>query len=281
MKKPNEESACQAFSLILAQITGRPYRLREAPDETNRATKDIDYIFAAPGSRREVAAEHTIVESFEGQLAYVNKAFDIVAEINALCKNSLPKDHFYFLAIPDALIHSLDRPGRARFVSEMAPLVAGKSRRLRNEKHVTLRYHEHEIWFLHRGSHPEMNGNVYHVQRTPDQAGLLVRLRLARALNQKLPKLLRYRLTGFTTALLLEDISGALSGLGGNASSVGMLHRVAMWLLVDYLVVFASNNQHMVVGNVWKEHWRWHRNVPYSRRYHFTYDKDGKMNVGT
>ena len=281
MKKPNEISAAEAFALILSSIKNQGYHLVDSPDERNRISSDIDYVYKTKSGRKgQVAAEHTIVESFEGQLAYVNQSYDIAAEINAICKGKIPPERYFFLAIPDGLVKSLDRPGRTAFVDQISPMVGKECFHLRIDEYSKIPFHEYEIWLVCRGSHPDMNGNVYRIPNAPDQGDTLQRQRLARSLAAKLPNLRKYKLKGFSTALLLEDISGGLSNIGFHGRSIKLLHRIAMRLFVNYVVVFASNNQRMIVGNVWKENRNWYDNVPYARRFHFTYDPDGKMHIG-
>jgi hypothetical protein len=278
MKKNNEHNAAAAFSLILSAITGNTYSLIESPDEQNRKTSDIDYVFGTPtGMKRLVAAEHTIVESFEGEIGYGNRSFDIVAEINALCHAAIPSDRYFFLTIPDGLVNSLDRPKRKAFVAEISPTIGEGCARLRIDEHAKVSFKDHELWLMCKGNHPDMNGNVFRILKAPENGELMQRRRLARSLVEKLPKLCKYKLKRFSTALLLEDISGGLSGIGFHGKSLQLLHRIAIQLFVDYVVVFASYNGCMVVGNVWKEKRLWHKNVPYPRRYHFRIEPDGTM----
>jgi len=282
MKKNNEHNAATAFSLILSAITGSTYSLIESPDEQNRKTSDIDYVFGtSAGTKRLVAAEHTIVESFEGEIGYVKWSFDIVAEINALCHAAIPSDRYFFLTIPDGLVSSLDSSKRKAFVAEISPTIEVGCTRLRIDEHAKILFKDHELWLMCKGSHPDMNGNVFRIPKAPENGELLQRRRLARSLVKKLPKLCKYKLKRFSTALLLEDISGGLSGIGFHGKSLQLLHRIAIRLFVDYVVVFASHNGCMVVGNVWKEKRLWHKNVPYPRRYHFRIEPDGTMLIST
>lgn len=278
MKKTNEGNAATAFCLILSAITGKEYRLIQSPDEDNRQTPDIDYVFGvASGTNRPVAAEHTIVESFERQIGYVNRSFDIVADINDRCHANIPKDRYFFLAVPDGLVTSLDRPKRIAFVAEITPTIEKECLRLEIDEHIKIPFKGEELWLMCEGSHPDMNGNVLRIPKAPENGEVLQRRRLARSLAEKLPKLLRYKLKGFLTAVLLEDVSGGLSNIGFHGKSVQLLQRIVIRLFVDYVVVFASNAGHMIVGNVWKEKGLWHRNVPYPRRYHFRSEPDGRI----
>ena len=281
MKKPNEISAADAFSQVLSNISSLTYDLIDSPDEKNRQSSDIDFVYAANSKRkRKVAAEHTIVESFEGQLAYVNQSFDIAAEININCKRSIPENFYYFLTIPDDLVASFNRSLRNYFVQNISPLICRECTHLRMGEYSKIPFNEYEIWLMCRGSHPEMNGNVYRIPQAPNEGGILQRQRLARSIASKLPKLCKYKLKGYSTALLLEDISGGLTNIGFHGQSIKFMHRLLIWLFVDYVVVFGSNKQRMIVGNVWKEKFNWHADVPYERRFNFTYDSHGKMLIG-
>jgi hypothetical protein len=282
MKKANEISATEAFALVLSSINKLSYHLIDSPDERNRESSDIDCVHAVDSeTKRKVAAEHTIVESFEGQLAYVNQSFDIAAEININCQGSIPAEFYYFLAIPDDLVASLDRPRRIDFVKQISPIIAKECAHLQIDGYSKIPFLEYEIWLMCRGSHPEMNGKLYRIPKAPNEGDTLQRQRLARSIAAKLPNLRKYRLKGYSTALLLEDISGGLSNIGIHGQSIRLVHRLSIRLFVDYIVVFASHNQRMIVGNVWKEKRHWYANVPYERKFHFTYDPNGKMLIGT
>ena len=73
---------------------------------------------------------------------------------------------------------------------------------------------------------------------------------------------MKYKEQGFKTALLLEDVAGTLRGstLSGYENSLEE---------VDYIVVFVSNEERMIIGNVWKERSVWHSFLPGNRRFSF------------
>jgi hypothetical protein len=83
-----------------------------------------------------------------------------------------------------------------------------------------------------------------------------------------LGKFQRYKLIGYETVLLLEDISGAFhtSALQGN--EIAATRRRLVNALVDYIVVFASHDDRMIVGKIWKEKQFWYAQIPYSKRFH-------------
>jgi hypothetical protein len=90
MKKPNEQNACDAFITVLRSLTDIEYVDAGSPDEVNRSTPDIDFILVSSNENDKIAVEHTIIDSFDGQIKYVNKSFDIVDSINAGCREQVP-----------------------------------------------------------------------------------------------------------------------------------------------------------------------------------------------
>jgi len=73
---------------------------------------------------------------------------------------------------------------------------------------------------------------------------------------------MKYKERGFKTALLLEDVAGTLRGSTLSAREIGLDE-------VDYIVVLVSNEDRMIIGNVWKERSVWYSSVPSNRRFSF------------
>jgi hypothetical protein len=108
MKKINEENARSAFLEIFPHITGVEYNKKESPDEQNSKGPDVDYLLTPRSPDLPLlAVEHTILESFKGQMAYVNRSYDIVKEVDTTCRGKLPEDRYFILVIPDTLVHTL------------------------------------------------------------------------------------------------------------------------------------------------------------------------------
>ena len=270
MKRPNEKNAAEAFAFVLCSLTGKRYVQIESPDDANSREPDVDYVFAVPETGlRRIAAEHTIVETFEGQIRYVNVAFDIVKEVNRHCQGLIPSDRYFFLAIPDGLVNGLSRTSRRAFIEEMCAVLPTNCKGLHLDAFKTILYQGHQIWLKCEGTGPELNGNVYHIQLTPPAVEPLKNKRLARALSDKLPKLIRYKLRRHSTALLLEDISGSIGSIGPRSNALSFWQRLGIRLFIDYIAVFASNEGRMIVGNVWKERASWYALVPSHRRFYF------------
>jgi hypothetical protein len=268
MKKQNEETACEAFLQILCIITGVQYTKMGSPDEKVTHRRDVDYLLAPYRSAGAiVAVEHTRLESFEGQLTYVNRSYDIVEEINSKCKGKLPSDRYYILVVPPELVEALHKTNKKRFIDDYWPWVVDKVDSIRQDDNVSRTYGAHTVTLICGGSHPDINGSVGRIPGQPEQIDDLQEKRLWLAIWHGLSKFPRYKLEGYKTALLLEDVAGTFysSALIRNRKSV--LKRVFVRALVDYIVVFVSIRDRMIVGNVWKEGGLWYPQIPYSRRF--------------
>jgi len=269
MKKVNEENACNAFIEILEKVTGVQYEKQSSPDEQNSTSPEIDYILISKDDRsHKIAVEHTIVESFEGQIPYGRQSYDVVERINVQCQGMLPTDRYYFLAIPHPLNNSLRRRRKRRFVKEISLWVSDTAKTLTEDQWSSRIYDDQRVTLTCCGSHPEMNGNVHRIQERPSEGENLKRVRFRRAIKDKLPKLRKYKREGITTALLLEDISGALI-FDHQAlwKALPTDHRRSIRRFVDYVIILVSNNQQMIVGNVWKEKTSLYSTIPHHRRF--------------
>jgi hypothetical protein len=264
MKKPNEQDACDAFITILKSVTGVEYVESESPDEVNRSTPEIDFVLVSSRNENEkIAVEHTTVESFEWERRYVIRWRNIVNSVNDGCRGQIPPDRYYFLAAPPALADSLAGKRKERFVSDLSHWASvTASKLLMVDCDTQTEYEGHKITLMCRGDHVKLNGNVWSIPQEPEDQKALQVERLGRAVADKLPKLGKYKGNGFKTALLLEDVAGTLG------ASTLRAHEASLEG-VDYLVVFVSNEDRMIVGNVWKEMSAWYWSVPGNRRFSF------------
>jgi len=268
MKKVNEENACNAFIEILERITGVEYEKENSPDEQSGVSSDVDYILISKDGRsHRIAVEHTRVESFEEQIAYINQSYDVVEQINVQCQGKLPADHYYILTVPHPLIKSLKRKRKKRFVEDMYLWVSDIAKTLTTDQWSSQTYNNQEVTLICGGSHPEMNGNVGRIPEQPKESDKLKRERFRRAIKEKLPKLIKYKLRGITTSLLLEDIGGIFLDSQRRRRDLKITQRFLIFIFVDYVIILVSNKQRMVVGNVWKEKRRWYSTIPHDRRF--------------
>ncbi len=270
MKKPNEKNACSAFIEILAKMTGVEYEKKKSPDDQNSTSSDVDYILISKNGRsHRIAVEHTIVESFEKQITYVNQSYDVVEEINVQCQGKLPTDRYYILTVSQPVIETLKRKQRTQFIEEMSSWISDIAQTLTQDQFSSQIYNDSKVTLMCGGSHPEMNGNVGRIPEQPMEAEKLKRERFRRAIKEKLPRLCKYKLKGFTTSLLLEDISGIFLDAQRRRRDLTIVQRFKIRLFVDYIIVFISNKDKMVVGNVWKEKKHWYQIIPSNRKFRF------------
>jgi hypothetical protein len=270
MKSANEQSACQGFIAILNILTGMQYEKIESPDDRNRQTPDVDFLLESNGGERDtIAVEHTILESFERQIRYVNRSYDIVESINDGCKNSIPADRYYFLGIPPGLVDSLVGKIRKHIIVALITWVENSVQDLRIDNNVYTDYEGHKISLICGGSHPQLNGNVWRAPLRPENDEILQAQRFSRAIKDKLPKLWQYKKRNIKTALLLEDIASIASIISLRDSGISSDDISNIKEYIDYLVVFVSNKDRMVVGNVWKEMAVWYSEIPDDRRFSF------------
>jgi hypothetical protein len=266
MKKLNELNARDAFITILKSLTDIEYVASKSPDEVNRRTPDVDFIlFSSSNENDKIAVEHTIVESFDEQIRYVKKSYDIVESVNAGCRKQIPSGRYYFLLVPPITVKSLVGNSREhQFVSYLSSWVAETAPKLLLvDSYIQTEYEGHKITLTCSGDHARLNGNVWRMPQGPENQKALQSERLGRAVRDKLPKLTKYKeQPGFKTALLLEDVAGTLYGSTLRGCEISLEE-------VDYIVVFVSNEDQMIVGNVWKEGSVWYSSVPGDRRFSF------------
>ncbi len=272
MKKPNELNARDAFITILRSLTDIGDWESESPDEVNRSTPDVDFVLSSSSNKNDkIAVEHTKVESFDGQIGYVNRSYDIVDSINAGCRKRLPHDRFYILAVPPIIVDSLVRKrSRELFVSELSSWVVETAPKLLLvDSWIQTEHEGHKITLRCGGDHERLNGNVWRIPQQPENQKALQSDRLGRAVRDKLPKLTQYKERGFKTALLLEDVAGTLYGSTLRDREISLEE-------VDYIVVFVSKEERMIVGNVLKEKSVWYSFVPGNRRFQFPIEPQHK-----
>jgi hypothetical protein len=261
-KRLNEQNACDDFIKILKSLTDIGYEVFESPDEKNRSTPDIDFVLASSSDENDkIAVEHTTVQSFEGQIKYVKRWREIVCSVNAACKERIPPDRYYFLAAPREIVDSLVGESRVQFVSYFSSWVAKTAPTLLLvDSYMQTEHEGQKITLMCSGDDPTtLNGNVWGMPQEPEDQKALQSERLRRAIGDKLPKLTKYKKQGLKTALLLEDVAGTLRG--STLSGYEGLEEV------DYIVVFVSNEDRMIIGNVLKEGSVWHSSLPGNRRF--------------
>ena len=102
----------------------------------------------------------------------------------------------------------------------------------------------------------------------PREADKERRDRFRRAIEEKLPKLIKYKKKGYATALLLEDVSFSHALPKDNWKDlIPDRYHLEFQSDIDYVVIFVSNEKKMIVGNVWKEGPQIYSEIPGNRRF--------------
>ncbi len=161
----------------------------------------------------------------------------------------------------------MKRKRKTQFVKEISCWISDIAKTLIIDQWSSRVYNGHDVTLMCVGSLPEMNGNVGRMPTEPKGVEGLKRERFRRAIKEKLPKIIKYKFKRMTTSLLLEDISGIFLAAQKRRRDLTTIQRVLIYLFVDYVIVFMSNNQRMVVGNVWKEKWHWYSTIPVHRKF--------------
>ena len=272
-KKKNEINACNAFIDILRKIKGVEYKIGSFPEKENRNVPDVEVILIPrdkEGQFPKIAVEHTIVEAHKEQIAYVNQSYDIVEKINLRCQGKLPTDRYFQIVIPPALIIDTSKKNRNQFVEEISDWIVDMAKTLNADQHSSKSYNGHEVWLICVGSFSELNGKIGRMPTRPQEAEKEKHDRFRRAIEEKLPKLIKYKEKGYSTALLLEDVSFSHSNPGDNLKDlIPNQYHSEFQLKIDYVVIFVSNEKKMIVGNVWKEESQLYAEIPDNRKFSF------------
>jgi len=166
------------------------------------------------------------------------------------------------------LISSLSsKKSKMAFVDSLAPWITQHAWQLKLGESLLCTYEDRKITLTCEGTHPSLNGNVGRMPEQPTDLKTLQKDRFDIAIQHALKKLRKYKIKRkrFTTVLLLEDIAGVK--YEQVRKQLTFFERVLIYLFVNYIVVLASHDDRMIVGNVWKENYTWHSFIPYDRRF--------------
>jgi hypothetical protein len=275
-KKENEINACNAFIEILRRIKGVEYHIDSYPEDENRNSPDVEVILAPKDEdcqSPKIAVEHTIVDAHENQIRYVNQLDDIVTEIDRRCQEKLPTDHYFALTIPPSLVSGTKKEIK-QLIEEMSDWILNIARTSsisqfdQFRKYVSRLYNGHEVWLTCGNPFSKLDIKVGMMPTRPKEIEKERQDRFRRAIEEKLPKLIKYKEKKYTTALLLEDVSfsHALPKDDWKDLIPNQYHS-EFQLKIDYVVIFVSNKKKMIVGNVWKEGSQIYAEIPDNRKF--------------
>jgi len=252
-------------------MTGVEYKPEEkSGDESNSISPDVDFILISKdGQSPKIAVEHTIVEAHNNQILYVNQLCDIEKEIDRKCKEKLPTGRLFGLIAPPPLIVGTSKKSRNQFIKEMTYWIPGVAKNLNTDQQSSRLYNNHTVSLWCVGPWSEPNGKVFMMPTRPEEAEKERQNRFLRSIEDKLPKLLKYKgkEENFDTALLLEDVS--CSYCSSRYSWIDLIPNEyhLKFQLIDYVVAFISIEKKMSMGFVWKERSQLYSTIPNNRRF--------------
>ena len=269
MKRRNEANAIAALMGVMPFLTGCKYQEGGSPDDSTSSYKEVDFLlYSDSGKCPKLAVEHTKVEAFRGQVTYVNRSYEIVEEINRLCLHKLPEDRYFILVPPSTLVDTLRKRATVEFQTFIVPWIINTAASLRMDKYATVQYKGFSVLLQCGGSHPDINGTVGRIPGSPDDQANLAKQSLWHSIAHGLGKFPKYKELGYDTVLSLENISGAVHPSMLLEIEREQTKRSLISSLIDFIVVFASNEDRMIVGTVWKEREARFDLIPYNRRFH-------------
>jgi hypothetical protein len=267
MKKENETNAIDAAIKIIQKYYGIDLTNAEKsyPDEENNRSKDIDCIIK--GKSKRYAIEHSIIEHYEGQIEYIYHSYEIIEKINKRIAKYIPQDRFFTVLVEPKLIISKKKSVLRDLSNYSEKELLQLMGEMEIDRSINLIYKNEEIVVLCESMEGIDNGRVYRAPTSPKRnLGEMIEYRAKRLFDLKIWKLIPYKLRGFKTVLVIEDISG-MHMMGIDKKYVGIIHRIISLLFIDMILILKSNNNEMIVGGIWKCGFRWNDNVPMNRRF--------------
>ena len=88
MKNDNQDDVCGFVREIVAARTREPIALTDRPDVDRRDIKAVEELWES--SNHRYAVEHTLIESFDGQLANLAKIERLLVPVKDMLAGRLP-----------------------------------------------------------------------------------------------------------------------------------------------------------------------------------------------
>ena len=221
MKPDNQDDACEFVREIIAARTCEKITLTHRPDRERRDIKAVEELWESSSHR--YAVEHTLIESFDGQLANVAKIERLLVPVKETLAGRLPGR--FALAVRETET-SAARLNFAVAHQEVARLVLKAVNGLKVGETVTLRS---KILPFELRLHLRFKEDSRLILYT-DIEGDPVELRLERvrrALDAKCPKLATWTRDGRTSVLIFEadDIQHSNASVVYNAFATALAER--------------------------------------------------------
>ncbi len=106
MKRDNQNDVCEFVREIVAARTQEPIALVERPDQRRRDIKAVDELWES--ASRRYAVEHTLIESFPGQLANIETIKRILVPVQERLTGRLPGRFALAVAAADTAAARVD-----------------------------------------------------------------------------------------------------------------------------------------------------------------------------
>jgi hypothetical protein len=217
MRPKNEEAVCDFVRRIISSATGTAVETTDYPDREDRSGKKVEQLWASKTHR--FAIEHTLLESFVGQITDDAKFVKLIAPIEGMLAGQLPGTYTLGVDV------GVSTDARLRFdeaQKRICTAVLGAAPDLPIGKAVTLKI-ESVPFSVHLFRRSKEGSKILVRRFVSDvEASRLERVR--RALADKCPKLLAARTDGRFSILALESNDIALA----NFNVVGLAIKEAL-----------------------------------------------------
>lgn len=221
MKSDNQDEACEFVREIISARTREPIALTERPDRERRDIKAVEELWESSSHR--YAVEHTLIESFEGQLANLARIERLLVPVKDMLAGRVPGR--FALAVRETdtsaarVNFAVAHREVARLVLEavdgmkVGETVTLGSKALPFELRLHLRFKEDSRLILYTD-----------IEGDPEELRLE---RVRRALDAKCPKLATWARDGRTSILILEadDIQHSNSSVVYSAVAPALVER--------------------------------------------------------
>ena len=221
MKNDNQDEVCEFVREIISARTREPIALTERPDRERRDIKAVEELWESSSHR--YAVEHTLIESFEGQLANLARIERLLVPVKDMLAGRLPGR--FALAVRETdtsaarVNFAVAHQEVARLVLEavdgmkVGETVTLGSKALPFELRLHLRFKEDSRLILYTD-----------IEGDPEELRLE---RVRRALDAKCPKLATWARDGRTSILIFEadDIQHSNSSVVYSAVAPALAER--------------------------------------------------------
>jgi len=217
VRPKNEDPVCDFVRRILSAESGTPVEITDYPDRGGRPGKNVEQFWESKTHR--FAVEHTLVESFVGQLTDDAKFMQLIAPIEAMLLGRLPGTYTLGVDV------GVSTGARLRY-EEAQKQICAAALKAASDLAVgeTLTLTIEGIPFPVRLFRRSKDGSKILVRRFVSDVEVSRLERLRRALADKCPKLLAARTDGRLTVLALESNDIALA----NFNVVGLALQQAL-----------------------------------------------------